>query len=427
MLRALARIRRLDGLRARSLSTSVAVVVKPSDPDTASASQSGAQTRDDATPPGSRPASDCRATRQTAAAGPIDSAGHEWPVVDQTRGRLPWKHTSASAAGDASWPDKDEHNSADQDPSMSAEANAQPRHRRARSRGPRAAGPGDAAAHRRSKVKLQQDNGSATEPTPEHTQPRRQPSRAQHPAAAGRPPATLSAQDQSRPGPETAAPAEAPVQRPAKPAPHVDPRKPGKRPVQDPDPEKALLRTELRNLAERMRVRCFGLVWHCFRPPLTPLPAAPAMPRQTVPILRMLTSEQWFGRLRAGPCQSQGPCRRSRSARKDPARALPGARRPPRRLVLHQQDPHPRPDARLPVLRAAVRGSSEPQSGRRCLVLQSHDFRMWSGAVIHCLNPEIRGALHRKQAQPALAASSHVAPAQNHLKAAVFVQLSSHQ
>jgi len=280
MLRALFRSRRLpSGLRACSLSTNASLAVRPADQDTATASQSETQLLHDAGPPG-QSAGAGQTTGQTA------EDGHSAAAYESTRpsagiapGRAPWRRTAAAQADHAAQHSATANNFGTQTAVGSAAAFSQPRHRRERSREPRSAGQaqhgaaaGNAAApaaegaqRRRPKTQPPYGVDGVNVWGPEQVRPRR--GHAQQPAPASGQPVSPTARDgQSRPGADFAAGASTSVQRHLPKPSHAGPATVGgpQRAVQHvPDGEKARRRTELRNLAERLKARLRAGMRHC--------------------------------------------------------------------------------------------------------------------------------------------------------------------
>ena len=283
MLRALFRIRRLpSGLRACSLSTNASLAVKPADQDTASASQSEKHVLHDVGPPG-RSAGASQTTGQTAEDGqPAAAFASARPSVGTTLGSAPWRRTAAGQADAAAQHSATPSNFGDQSGVGSAAVFSNPRQRRERSREPRSAGQaqhgaaagnaaapaGEGARRRRPKTQPRYGVDGANVWRPEQVRPRR--GHAQQPAPADGQPVSLTARDgQSGLGAAPAAGAGTPAQRHLPKPSHAGPATVGgpQRAVQHvPDGEKAQRRTELRNLAERLKARfcacSLHMPWH---------------------------------------------------------------------------------------------------------------------------------------------------------------------
>ncbi len=281
MLRTLCRIRRLpSGLRACSLSTNALLAVKPADQNTTTASLSETQVLYDAGPPGRSASAAGQTAGQTAEDGQSAAAyASTRPSAGIAHGGAPWRRTAAAQADHAAQHSATANNFGTQTAVGPAAAFSEPRHRRGSSREPRPAGQaqlgaaaGKAAAPaaegaRRRCPKTQPPYGvdGVNVWRPEQVRPRR--GHAQQPAPASGQPVSPTARDgHSRPGADPTVYARTPAQRHLPKPSHAGPATVGgpQRAVQHvPDSEKAQRRTELRNLAERLKARLCACSLHC--------------------------------------------------------------------------------------------------------------------------------------------------------------------
>lgn len=282
MFRALARFRRLpDGLRTRSLSISASLIDKPTDQETATASQSAAQTTDDAVPPSSRLPAGGQTTSQTAEVAPAASSARKRPPTDQTHGRSPWRRTWEGQADEARGRGAEAGSSAQQGLTSSTATPLQPRHRRARRTDPRSAGgamPGAdtanatasndiATTQRSSKVYPHHEGVVNSSWRPEHLRPRRRVYPPQHSATGGRPVSPAAQKSQSWPGADAAGPAGLPAQPQTAEGSHTGPARTGSQRRAGPHityAVKAERDGDLGLIAERLKARRPG--WFCTVP-----------------------------------------------------------------------------------------------------------------------------------------------------------------
>ena len=279
MLRALHRIRRLpDGLRACSLSTNASLAVTPADPNTATASQSSTQLLDNAGPPGRSATSQTKG--QTAEDG--QSAApyvRNRPSAGVAQGRAPWRRTVTAQAGGAGQHSATPSNSGDDFAAASPAKVVHPRDRRERSWEPRPAGrkrhgadggndagPADEGARRRRPTTHPHGANGGDGWRPEHARSRRWDAPPKHPASATGQPVSPAAQDsQARLGADAEDSAGTPAQRYPPDGSRSDAATGAgpQRAVQAvAEAEKGRRRTELRNLAERLKARLLSRL-HC--------------------------------------------------------------------------------------------------------------------------------------------------------------------